>query len=201
MSPRFTSATTSRPASRAYVHTCSNVRTPSAPYSSKKADWGFTATACSATASTIPRQNAPTSPPTAAGSFSATGSSPTTSWLRLRSTASASRSPNTSAVLDGRLQCAAGRELRDACRRDRDLLLRVARVHAGARRAHLRVELAEAGQRDVAACTERVGDHLHRGVHRLPGVARRQLAAPRHLGHELLLGHVTLLLSVRADPN
>ena len=46
MSPRFTSAITSSPASRAYAQTFSNARTPSQPRASKNADCGFTATAC-----------------------------------------------------------------------------------------------------------------------------------------------------------
>ena len=56
-------------------------------------------------------------------------------------------------LLDGRLERAAGRELRHARRRDLDLLRRVARIDAGAGRALLRLELAEAGERDVAAAS------------------------------------------------
>ena len=83
---------TMRPAARAYSQTCAKARTPSAPCASKNADCGFTATAYGATASTIPEQNAKRSPSTSAGICSTTGSRPTTSWLLLRSTASASRS-------------------------------------------------------------------------------------------------------------
>src|SRR5579864_3008604 len=92
MSPLFASAITSSPAERAYSQTCQNARTPSAPCASKNADCGFTATACAATASTIPEQNSTRSPSTSGGISSSTGSSPTTSWLRLCTTASASRS-------------------------------------------------------------------------------------------------------------
>ena len=60
MSPRFTSAITSSPAARAYAQTCSKARTPAHPCASKNADCGFTATACCATASTMPQQNAST---------------------------------------------------------------------------------------------------------------------------------------------
>src|SRR3954451_19673678 len=92
MSPRFTSAITRRPASRAYAHTSKNARTPSGPCASKKADCGFTAMACSATASMIPSQKARISPATEAGISSGTGSRPTTSCVRLRSTRSTNRS-------------------------------------------------------------------------------------------------------------
>src|SRR3954469_12808315 len=92
MSPRFTSAITRRPASRAYAHTSKNARTPSGPSASKKADCGFTATAYSATASTIPSQKARMSPPSDAGISFGTGSRPTTSWVCLRSTRSTNRS-------------------------------------------------------------------------------------------------------------
>jgi len=56
MSPRFTSATTRRPAARACSQMRSKTATPRDPSASKKADWSFTATAVSETASTIPRQ-------------------------------------------------------------------------------------------------------------------------------------------------
>src|SRR6266545_1845410 len=103
MSPRFASAITWRPAARAYAHTSSSARTPSAPNASKNATCGFTPTTYGATASTSPRQkraqaSADSARPRCASPFSSTGrrsgrgSSPTTSCERLCSTASASRS-------------------------------------------------------------------------------------------------------------
>src|SRR6266508_3880813 len=100
MSPRFASAITSRPASRAYLHVSSNACIPAEPSASKKASCGLTATQAGAAASMRPRQKRANalpgaSPCNSTGSRSSTGSSPRTSWLRLRSTASATRSPNT----------------------------------------------------------------------------------------------------------
>src|SRR5689334_4128435 len=249
MSPRFTSAITRSPAARAYPQIAWNAATPSGPWASKNADWGLTATARTATASTMPRQNSPRSPSTAGGNRSASGSSPTTSWLRLRATASTSLSENCvtatvailresllpradrnaprtregppqrpllfepareeparpSAALDRRLQGAAGRELRHASSRDLDLLGRIARVDPRARRAVLRLELPEAGERDVAPRLERVGDRVEERVDGLARVACGQLAPPSHLRHELLFGHSPLLLSLALhgteDPN
>ena len=105
MSPRLPSATTISPAVRAYAQTFSKDCIPSAPSASKNASWGLTPTAYGATASITPRQNrvnasaasarpSPASPASSSGSSSGTGSSPTSNWLRLRSTASASLSPN-----------------------------------------------------------------------------------------------------------
>src|SRR5712691_11241021 len=103
MSPRFASAITSRPASRAYAHVSSNARIPCEPSASKNASCGLTATHARAVASISPRQkraaafarpSAPTASPwSSTGSRSTTGSSPTTSWLLFRSTVSATRSP------------------------------------------------------------------------------------------------------------
>src|SRR5437868_10113572 len=103
MSPRFASAITSSSAFRPYSQTSSSARMPSAPSASKNADCGFTATAYGATASMIPQQKraqaeaacsrpSTVSPRSSTGSWSMTGSRPTTTWLRLRSTASAMRS-------------------------------------------------------------------------------------------------------------
>src|SRR4051812_19927140 len=105
MSPRLASAITIRPAVRAYRHTFSKACMPSAPSASKNASCGLTPTAYGATASITPQQKRvhasaacarprAASPESSSGSRSGTGSSPTRSWLRLRSTASASRSPN-----------------------------------------------------------------------------------------------------------
>src|SRR5919197_728742 len=77
---------------------------PSAPSASKNASCGFTPTTYGATASTSPQQKRVNacaacsrprcaSPRTSTGRRSGRGSSPTRSWLRLRSTASATRSP------------------------------------------------------------------------------------------------------------
>src|SRR6478735_6960 len=203
MSPRFTSAITRSPASRAYAHTSKNALTPSGPCASKKADCGFTATACSATASTMPSQKARMSPPREGGIRAGIGSRPTTSCVRLRSTRSANRSAKwvraiaispriVSAVLDGGLQRAPGREFRHARRRDLHLLLGVPRVHAGTRRAHLGLELAEARERDVTARPKRVGHRFQESIDRPARVARGQLAASRDLCDELLLVHVPL---------
>src|SRR4029079_17853378 len=63
-----------------------------------------------------------------------------------------------SAVLDRGLERAAGRELRDPCGRDVNLLGRVPGIDAGARRPLLRLELSESRERHVAARLERVGD-------------------------------------------
>ncbi len=54
MSPRFASATTSRPCSRAAIATASSAASPYPPRASKKATCGLTAAATPATASTIP---------------------------------------------------------------------------------------------------------------------------------------------------
>src|SRR5215218_5229075 len=98
MSPRFPSAITSSPASRASAHARSKARKPAAPSASKNASCGLTATACGSTASTMPRQNRSTAAAARAsrssgGSSSGRGSRPTTSWLRFASTAAATRSP------------------------------------------------------------------------------------------------------------
>src|SRR5262249_21083471 len=88
---------------------------PSAPSASKNASCGLTATACGATPSMIPQQKRATasaaalratwaSPRSSTGSRSSRGSRPTTSWERLRSTASASRSANV-LVADGVSTC------------------------------------------------------------------------------------------------
>ena len=69
---------------------------PRRPSASKNASCGLTATACGATASTIPQQKRATSPRSSTGSRSGCGSSPTTSWLRLRSTSAARRSAKVS---------------------------------------------------------------------------------------------------------
>src|SRR5690348_10196919 len=75
------------------MHVSRNAPMPGDPSASKKASCGFTATACGATASTIPQQKRVTSPRSSTGSRSGWGSRPTTSWLRFRSTSAASRSP------------------------------------------------------------------------------------------------------------
>src|ERR671923_1390893 len=126
MSPRFPSATTSRFAARAYSQTSSKARMPSAPIVSKYASCAFTPTTYGATASISPRQKRATasaaaprlrwmSPRSSTGRSSGRGSSPTRSWLRLRSTASATRSPNVSVPVGGRVpastSCAIGRSL------------------------------------------------------------------------------------------
>src|SRR5689334_5545521 len=102
------------------------------------------------------------------------------------------------AALDRRLQRAAGRELRDARSRDVDFLARVARVDARAGGALLARELPEAGERDVPAALQRVGDRFEEGVDRLARVTSRQLTAPRDLVDELLLGHVLPPVVVRS---
>src|SRR5947208_2746087 len=96
MSPRFASAITSRPAARAYSDACSKARMPAAPRASKNASCGLTATACGATASTIPQQKRATSPRSSTGSRSGFGSSPTTICDRFRSTSAARRSAKVS---------------------------------------------------------------------------------------------------------
>src|SRR4051794_13450126 len=96
MSPRLPSAITSMPARRAWAQTFSKAAKPTVPSASKNASCGLTATACGATASTIPQQKRATSPRSSTGSRSGRGSSPTTIWLRLRSTSAASRSANAS---------------------------------------------------------------------------------------------------------
>src|SRR6266542_2124599 len=96
MSPRLPSAITSRPALRAYTHVSAKAAMPSAPSASKNASCGLTATACGATASTIPQQKRATSPRSSTGNRSGSGSRPTISWLRLRSTSAARRSPKVS---------------------------------------------------------------------------------------------------------
>ena len=109
MSPRFASAITSSPASRAYAHASSNARIPCEPKASKNASCGLTATHTGAAASIRPRQKrviaspraagpSPASPCSSTGMRSSTGSSPSTSWLRLRSTHSATRSANTPVI-------------------------------------------------------------------------------------------------------
>ena len=112
MSPRLPSTTTTSPAERAYSQRDSKARTPSAPRASKNASWGLIPTTYCATASTIPRQKRShasaaakrpvcVAPRSSTGRDSGRGSSPTRSWLRLRSTASASRSPNAPASVAG----------------------------------------------------------------------------------------------------
>src|SRR5918996_3137213 len=115
MSPRLPSTITSSSADRAYAQTSASAPIPSAPSASKKASWGLTATAYGATASTMPRQKRATasaggSPRSSTGKRSTRGSSPTQSWLRLRSTAAASRSENAAVTLpaSARRSCAIG---------------------------------------------------------------------------------------------
>src|SRR6185436_20012384 len=77
---------------------------------------------------------------------------------------------------------------------DLDLLARVPRVDAGARRAPRHVELAEAGEGDVSTLLQRVADRSEHGVHCGPGVLLGQPGARCHLVDELTLGHVEFLL-------
>src|SRR5207253_7835514 len=107
----------------------------------------------------------------------------------------AAPSSGASAALDGLLERAAGRELRDAGRRNLHLLLGVARVDACPRCALLCLELAETRERDVAAALERVGNRFEEGVDRLRRVACGEPGSPRDLVRELLLRHLPLLLS------
>src|SRR4029077_10945704 len=100
---------------------------------------------------------------------------------------------------------AAGGELRHARRRDVDLLRRVARIHARAGCPVLRRELAESGERDLAAALERVGELLRDRVDGLACVAGGQLTPVGDFRHKFLLRHVPLLLSLicstgRIDP-
>src|SRR5579862_3078835 len=98
-----------------------------------------------------------------------------------------------SAALHRGLERAAGRELRHTCSGNMHLLTRIARVDAGAGLPLLRLELPEAGERDVAAASQGVGDRLEERVDRFPGVAGRELASPGHLRDKLLLVHCRLL--------
>src|SRR5207248_6163788 len=94
------------------------------------------------------------------------------------------------------------RELGPAGGRDVHLLARVGGIATRARGSLLRLELAEAGERDVPAALQRVGDGVQERIDGLACVARRELAPPGHLRDELLLGHVPLLLSLDCgDPN
>src|ERR671936_43428 len=172
---------------------------PSAPRASKNASCGFTPTTYGATASTSPRQKRANacaacsrprcaSPRSSTGSRSGRGSSPTRSWLRLRSTASATRSPKRAAA-DGLLQLAAGGEARNRRRRNLHFLARVARVHALTCRAPLRRELAEPGEGDFLSALQGLGDRVEKGVDGLCGVPPRQVRLRRDPVYELLLSH------------
>src|SRR6266566_4951501 len=188
---------------------------PAGPSTSKKASCGFTATACGATASTIPLQKRATLPRNSTGSRSGLGSRPTTSCDRLRSTSAARRSANVRvATAIGRhgnrngggrprppsakpcgevrsgLECGfeltAGRELRHGGRRDLDALTR-ARVHALPCGAVRRRELPEAREVDRVAALQGLGHRLHERIHGLAGVTGRQPALLADLLDELLL--------------
>src|SRR2546423_530987 len=94
------------------------------------------------------------------------------------------------AALDGLLQRAAGGELGHRRRRDRHLLARVARIDALPLLAELGRELPEAGEVDLSASLEDVGDRLEHGVDRVACFPSRDVALRRHSIHELLLRHV-----------
>src|SRR5512142_105251 len=80
-------------------------------------------------------------------------------------------------TLDGRLESAAGRELRDGGCRDVHLLARVAWIDAGPCRAVRGRELAEPRECDLASPLQRVRDGLEKRVDGLTRVAVRQLRA------------------------
>src|SRR5437764_3288303 len=217
MSPRFASAITSRPAARAYSDACSKARMPSAPSASKNASCGFTATACGATASTMPQQKRATSPRSSTGSRSGLGSSPTTSCERFRSTSAARRSANVSVATaidrngnangGGRLAPPSVRpraQERACSALERGLQLAAGRelrhggrgdLHAlaGARvdtltgGAGRRRELAEPREVDRVAGLEGLGHRLHEGIHGLARVTGRESALLADLLDELLL--------------
>src|SRR3954453_22560078 len=216
MWPRLPSAITSSPARFAYWHTCSKAAIPAAPSASKNASWGLTATACGATASTIPQQKRATSPRSSTGSRSGCGSSPTTSCERLRSTSAASRSAKVSGatgtsrngnarrgrrlspppgntesflrlVLERGLELAAGRELRHGRGGDLDPLAG-ARIDALPRRPGGSGELAEAREVDRVAGLQRLGDRLEERVDGLPRVPGGYTAFLCNLIDEALLG-------------
>ena len=105
MSPRFASAITSSPTSRAYAHTSSNARQPSRAERLEERDLRLhgrrrtvrprrrSPCRSATTARTQPtRGRGPPRHATPSAAGRCAGSSPTTSWLRLRSTATARRS-------------------------------------------------------------------------------------------------------------
>jgi hypothetical protein len=83
-----------------------------------------------------------------------------------------------------------GRELRHPGGRDLDLLARVPRIDALARRAVLRRELAEPCKGDLFPVFQRVGDRIDHRVHGLARFAAAEAALLRHSLDEFLLGHV-----------
>src|SRR5437763_12774520 len=189
---------------------------PGAPRRSKQARWGLTATHagpaastsaahCAATAAAARSAGDPSAgaASTASGhSRAGSGSSPSTTCDRRSATATTSRSPNeavTAAVrralpVYGLLQLRPGGEARDAGRGDVDRL-------AGARVLPLTgaplgdVELAEAGERDLAATRQYVLDGSQHGFHGALSFLLAQAAARRDLVDELGLRHYALLRS------
>src|SRR5690349_3772592 len=147
----------------------------------------------------MPQQKRATSPRSSTGSRSGLGSRPTTSWLRLRSTSVARRSPKVSvataipvpqvsgpkrqraagggplnsvrrsSALERGLELAPGAELRHGGGRDLDALAG-ARVDALAGGAVGGRELAEAREVDRIAALQGLRHGLHEGVDGLTGV-------------------------------
>src|SRR6478609_5542420 len=173
MSPRLPSAITSSPARFAYTQTCSKAAIPPAPSASKNASCGFTATACGATASTIPQQKRATSPARRSAKESVAtairhhgnafgGAHRKTSEGGLAPPSETTLAPRRLG-LERRLELAAGRELRHGRRGDLDALAR-AWVDALARCAGGRRELAEAREVHRVAGLQRLRDRLEESV-------------------------------------
>src|SRR5437763_8285249 len=213
MSPRFASASTSRPAARAWRATSASAAQPAAPSRSKQASCGLTATHAAPAASTTARQCPATAaaarsagdPPAGAGEAAAghrrigSGSSPRTTWDSRPVTASTSRSPKGSgraslgpplsglecvSAVDGLLEARARGEARHFRGRDLDRLAR-ARVHTLAGAALGDVELPEARESHVAAALQRVLDDVEDGVDRLTGFFLPQVGLRGDLVDEL----------------
>src|SRR5215207_353379 len=204
MSPRLASATTSRPAARAYSAVACSACQPGAPRRSKHAICGLIATQAGPAASMTARQWAATSPAASGQSFAGSGSSPRTICERRSATRPASRSPKgvpaagasdgeTPAIaapsgVDGLLELGAGSELRHFRRGDLDRLAG-ARVDALAGVALRDVELAEPREDDIAAAAERVLEDIENSVNGLGGLLLAQVRLAGDLIHELRLRH------------
>src|SRR5262249_36405704 len=104
-------------------------------------------------------------------------------WLSL-----VGRSP----ALDGRLEGAAGRELRDGRCGDVNLLARVPRIDPCPSCAIRGRELSEPRERDLTPALQRVRDGFEKRVDGLASVAVGQLRAAGHLRNKLLLRHSLL---------
>src|SRR6476660_4881318 len=200
---------TSSPASRAAAAVRSSAVQPGAPSRSKQASWSLAATQAGPAASISAAQwfatasaaaSAGLGPAGAAADVwghrrAGSGSSPRTSCVCRSATRPASRSPKpvrAGSAVDGLLELRPGAETRDPRRRDVDRLPG-AWMLAGASAPLGHVELAEAGEGNLAPATERRLDRIQDGVDGLLRVLLGEIGVLRDLIDEFRLRHLLLL--------